>query len=150
MTNNIPSELYRQILDKMPIPCMDVAVRHKWKLLLVKRKNPPLKGVWFMPGGRIFKGENFVQAAERKLKEETNLNGKIIGFFGPYETMFDEANLGVTTGTHTINVVALVEVADISGIKIDGYHEGYKFVDKIEENWHPYLKQALKDCKFFK
>lgn len=134
----------------MPIPCIDLVVRYKGKLLLVKRAAKPLKNQWCFPGGRIYKNESFREAALRKLKEETNLKCKIVRFFGPYETMFKDAPFDVKTGTHTINMVALVEVSDILSLKLDKNHSAYRFFSSISKTWHPYVKRALKDCNFFK
>ena len=150
MAQLIPKNLYRKIVDSMPIPCIDLAVRYKGKLLLLKRSDKPLKDEWCFPGGRICKNESFKDAAVRKLKEETNLKCKIIRFFGPYETMFKDATFDVKTGTHTINTVALVEVSDISALRLDKSHSAYRFFSSIDKTWHPYIKRALKDCNFFK
>ena len=78
MAGFIPLDKYKEILELVAIPCVDVAVRHKGKLLLIKRQNPPLQGAWWLPGGRIFKHETMEQAARRKLKEETNLEPAFI------------------------------------------------------------------------
>jgi colanic acid biosynthesis protein WcaH len=150
MAGFIPQDKYKEILDLIAIPCVDIAVRHKGKLLLIKRQNPPLQGAWWLPGGRIFKHETMEQAARRKLKEETNLEEvKILKRVGPYETMFDDAPFGIKTGVHSINVAFLMEVDDISTLKSDKNHTGSKWVDKMDKNWHPYLKQVLEDCNFF-
>ena len=42
-------------------------------VLLVKRKNPPAKGLWAIPGGKIKFGERLQTAAEREIFEETGL-----------------------------------------------------------------------------
>ena len=54
--------------------------------LLVQRATEPVKGVWWLPGGRIYKGETFFDAAIRKTKEETGLRGKPIQILGVYNT----------------------------------------------------------------
>ena len=43
-----------------------------------------------------------------------------------------------------------MEVDDIRSLKFDKNHAGSKWVDKMDKNWHPYLKQVLEDCNFFK
>ncbi|MBN2246845.1 MAG: NUDIX domain-containing protein, partial [Candidatus Aminicenantes bacterium] len=43
------------------------------KILLVKRKNPPQKGQWAIPGGKVEFGETMQKAAEREILEETGL-----------------------------------------------------------------------------
>jgi len=49
-----------------------IVIRHD-KVLLVKRSNPPGKGLWSIPGGCVELGETLQEAAERELKEETGI-----------------------------------------------------------------------------
>lgn len=42
-------------------------------VLLVKRKYPPFRGHWAMPGGFVKEKENLEQAVERELEEETGV-----------------------------------------------------------------------------
>ena len=46
------------------------------KVLLVKRKYPPKKGKWAIPGGSVNLGETLQAAVEREIKEETGLDIK--------------------------------------------------------------------------
>ena len=43
------------------------------KVLLVKRGDPPSKGVWAIPGGSVELGETLKEAAEREILEETGI-----------------------------------------------------------------------------
>ena len=43
------------------------------EVLLVKRDNPPGKGLWSIPGGCIELGETLQAAAEREIREETGV-----------------------------------------------------------------------------
>lgn len=46
------------------------------KILLVRRRNPPSKGLWAIPGGSVKLGETLQQAAERETLEETGITVK--------------------------------------------------------------------------
>ncbi len=54
-------------------------------IVLIQRKYPPFKDYYALPGGFIEKGETPEQALIREVKEETNLNVKIIGKIGVYD-----------------------------------------------------------------
>lgn len=56
-------------------------VHKKGKLLLVKRNEPPGKGMWSFPGGAVEIGETTGEAAAREIKEETGLDVLIEGLF---------------------------------------------------------------------
>ena len=47
------------------------------KILLVKRSNPPAKGKWAVPGGKVMAGENLQYALKREILEETGFNIKV-------------------------------------------------------------------------
>ena len=53
-------------------------------VILIKRKYPPFQGYYALPGGFIEKGESAKKALVREVKEETNLNVKILHKIGLY------------------------------------------------------------------
>ncbi len=57
-----------------PRPCVGAVVFKDSRVLLVKRKNPPSKGCWAIPGGRVELGESLKQAAQREILEETGIH----------------------------------------------------------------------------
>lgn len=52
------------------------------RLLLIRRANPPSKGLWSLPGGRVENGESGEQAVVRELLEETGLTGVVVEEIG--------------------------------------------------------------------
>lgn len=55
-----------------------------WKVLLIRRGNPPFKGHWALPGGFVEMDEKLVESAERELMEETGLTGINLEQFKAY------------------------------------------------------------------
>ena len=130
----IEEELYLKIRGVMPIPVVDAITTHKEKLLLMLRNNPPLKDVWWVPGGRIMRGEFLEEAVLRKLREETGLEGRIIRKVGVINHIFSEV--------HIISIFFNVEAED-DKVQLDEEHRAYKWVSKLPKNSHPYLKRMV-------
>ena len=65
-----------------PKPTATLICIENKKILLVKRAFNPAKGFWSLPGGFMELNETPEQAAQRELKEETNLNGEVIKLLG--------------------------------------------------------------------
>jgi ADP-ribose pyrophosphatase YjhB (NUDIX family) len=66
----LPERLWRQVLETMPIPCVDVifqrrdgAVLYGWRLIR------PYVNVWALLGGRMLRGENLNRCASRIARE---------------------------------------------------------------------------------
>jgi|SRR3989344_521871 len=150
MTSLIPEDLYRQIREHVPIPCLDFVLFHKGKVLLTYRTQEPAKGQWWVQGGRIFKHETFAQALQRLAKREIGSEIKVIKQIGAYEFHSEQANFGGKTGTHDVAVIFLAVPLDENfTISLDETHSKFKWVDHIEESLHPYVKTALKDSGVF-
>lgn len=47
------------------------------QILMIKRDQPPAKGLWSIPGGKLEAGESMVAACKREIKEETGLDTEI-------------------------------------------------------------------------
>ena len=60
------------------IPCVGAVVfDDRGRLLLVKRANPPAKGLWSLPGGRQETGESPEEGVVREVAEETGLSVRV-------------------------------------------------------------------------
>lgn len=57
-----------------PLVGVGVAIVRDGKILLIKRRNEPGKGLWAVPGGKVEYGETLRDAAVREVKEETGLD----------------------------------------------------------------------------
>jgi len=75
-------ELCKVIHYQNPVPTATLICPKEEKILLVKRAFEPAKGTWSLPGGFLELNETPEDGAERELKEETNLNGKVVKLLG--------------------------------------------------------------------
>lgn len=69
---------------RSPKVAVDGIVLYNKKIVLIKRKNPPFKGRYAIPGGFVEYGETTESALKREVREETGLNTEIIDLVGVY------------------------------------------------------------------
>lgn len=69
---------------KTPLLTVDAIIIYEDKIVLIKRKNPPYKDMFALPGGFVDIGETVEEAVIREAKEETNLDIEIIRLIGVY------------------------------------------------------------------
>jgi len=75
---------------------VDVIIRYKGGIVLVKRKYEPIG--WALPGGIVEIDETLENAAVREAKEETNLDTDLIRQFHTYsDPKRDQRNHSITT-----------------------------------------------------
>jgi colanic acid biosynthesis protein WcaH len=138
----IPDELYARILDSMPIACVDIAVVARGGVLLVKRKDAPARGEWWVPGGRVLKGEMMRETAARKAREEVGIECHVGPIIHTAETIFPDGPGGIPV--HSINSCFLlypVSPADVP--RLDDHHAQFCWADGVPDGLHPYVQQCL-------
>jgi len=115
---NIPSDLYDMIIRSMPIPCVDlIVINNQKKILLLLRKNEPVKGQWWFPGGRVHFNELREDAARRILKAECGLEGIKINELGTFDVLLNvssenRVSHGITTLFYTCVSFDVLPVLD--------------------------------------
>jgi len=57
----------------MPLVCVGAVIVQDGRMLLVRRGNEPLKGLWTLPGGLLELGESLIEGVKREAREETGL-----------------------------------------------------------------------------
>lgn len=130
----IPDEKYKEIISLIPIVCVDIAIEYNGKILLVRRRDEPMAGHYWLPGGRLHKNETLENCALRKAIEETGLYCQLGPCIHYSSTIFDTV--------HSVNFVYLL-TANSDKVKLDDTSVGYKWVDRTEDNYHPYLRVSL-------
>lgn len=128
----IPADLYKKIVEVLPILCVDIVIKDSLgKYLLVRRANEPLKDQWWVVGGRVHKGESLRQAAVRKVESETSLKVKDLRVIGYYEKTFSEHRLDVEGAIHTVSIVFSTDIEGSHSIELDAQSSDWKFSDRL-------------------
>lgn len=141
-----PDEFYKKLLQFTPVPTVDFVVVHDGQFLMGLRKNKPARGQWWIPGGRIWKGETQAMAIKRKLKEETGLVPASVKLVGVFDAMFPDSMFGVSN--HSITTVYRIKPKTIKVLKKDSQHGEFQWFKKIDPKWHPYVKEQLRAAGF--
>ena len=63
---------------------VDAIIIYDDRLVLIRRKNEPFRGMQALPGGFVEKDETVEQAVARETKEETGLDTVIVRLIGVY------------------------------------------------------------------
>ncbi len=137
----IPDNIYDLIIFSIPIACVDVAIIARGSVLLVKRNDLPAKGEWWLPGGRVYKGETMRQTAKRKALEEVGIECHVGPIIHTAETIFPDGPNGIPV--HSINSCFMLYPVGDFVVKLDGHHDSYEWANHIYEGLHLYVVRCL-------
>ncbi len=102
----ISKDNFINIIRQVPLVSIDLIVKDSnGKCLLGLRSNAPARDNWFVPGGRIKKGERLADAFKRITKNElcTELDINNARFLGVFEHLYDTNFAGEPdVGTHYV------------------------------------------------
>ena len=148
---------FKNIVKYSPIAAIDLCILNDSKeILLGKRINHPAKSFFFVPGGRIRKGETLFISTQRILKNEINYeitekDFKKLSLLGVFQHFYDENFCGNKLfSTHYIVVVYVVPLKILKKLKngiFDDQHDEYIWYNKALKKdllIHPYCEEYLK------
>ena len=136
----IEKDLYKNIMEVMPVVCVDaLVVNEKGEYLLVKRKNEPLKNKFWLVGGRLHKNEKTITGIKRKLKEELGISNGVVKFLGHFEEFFEKTEQNIKGNFHSISFVFLTFIDSRAKVKLDEQSSTYKWVRKLPKHFGEYL-----------
>ena len=154
----LPSEMYGKLVRDCVVCCVDCLIVRvsstsgKKECLVVERSSEPAKGLWWLPGGRLLKGETFFDAAKRKAQQETGLKDvDCIQVLGVWNTFFPTSHWDTETskGTQTVNPIVLVELKEPGAdVKLDETSEQWRWIgldpdEAANDGVDRYVLQAL-------
>jgi len=138
----IPEEEWATIVRNVPIVSVDLLVRTPDGVLLTERTNRPAKGEWFVPGGRVHKGERLVEAVGRVAREELGVEVEIEERLGAYEHLYDDADVDGAGGKHYLANGFLVRT-DATEFDLDDQHGAVLVFETPPDDLHPYVRGYL-------
>lgn len=141
----VPDEEWATIVRHVPIVSVDLVVVHDGGVVLGKRTNQPAAGEWFVPGGRVQKGERLDEAVDRVAREELGVAVAIDRRLGVYEHLYDVADVPGAGGKHYVPVAYVVTPASTAFDPDDQHAELRVFRPPFGE-LHPYVEAYLRDA----
>jgi colanic acid biosynthesis protein WcaH len=140
------------IVRHAPLTSIDLVLRdNTGAVLLGWRTNQPAKGTWFVPGGRVQKGEHLDAAYVRIAQRETGLTlrREAAHFLGAYEHFYAE-NFAEISGldTHYVVLAYQVDFESAPNVIADDQHDDLRWMpisdalssDDVHENAKVYLR----------
>jgi len=139
----LDGETFRTVIENTPLVSVDLIVKHRGKVLLGKRLNPPAKGYWFTLGGRVLKNERIRDAIRRIAKLELGAElQRVPKFVGVFEHLYED---GIFEGvsTHYLNLAYETELSGLEDLP-EEQHSDYRWFgpEELMQNAevHPYVK----------
>lgn len=136
----VENEVYRKAVANLPICCVDIFLFNpiQKEYLMVFRKDPPAENTWWLPGGKLNKGESFFDCCQRKCFKEVGLKVTPQKKLGSAATLFPNSMWG--TQTHTVNTFVLATLDDKQSPKLDQTSEQWEWKPLSSTPNDPYLK----------
>ncbi len=132
----IPETLYASITKVLPVVCVDLVIENsKGNFLLVKRANHPLRGEWWVPGGRLLHSEKAIDGAFRKGIEELGVELISLQFSGFFEETFAVDCRGGDIPYHTVSLVYQARLSDSEAISLDRQSTDFTWAKELPEKF---------------
>lgn len=140
------------LVERAPLVAIDLVVtRPDGCALLGQRNNRPAQGFWFVPGGRIRKGERLSEALTRIVRTELGAEAPLTGWrqSGFWEHLYEDNFAGVPgIGTHYLVLAHRIELAADFVPRCDAQHAEYAWWSReallgsteVHDNTQAYFK----------
>jgi len=142
----VPEGTWETIVKHVPIPSVDLVVKFEEGVLLAKRQNEPAKGEWFVPGGRIQKGESLREAVHRVAQQELNVAVEIRESLGAYDHCYETAEEDNVGGKHYV-AHGFVVTPESESTSLDDQHSAARVFEianlpPLHENVEAYIDNS--------
>jgi colanic acid biosynthesis protein WcaH len=138
-------EDWKTVVANVPIPSVDLVLVHDGGVVLGKRTNEPAKGEWFVPGGRVRKGERLAETVHRVAHEELGVDVTIRERLGAYDHLYDTSDVEAVASKHYVAHGFVVEPQD-DPIAADDQHGSLRVFYNRPENCHEHVASYLDEA----
>ena len=140
MSEWIPSREWESIVKNVPIVSVDLVVDSPAGIVLGRRSNEPARDEWFVPGGRVRKGEQLREAVHRVAEEELGTEVEIRKDMGAFEHFYETSEVGcekhyVAHGFHV--------QTEATSFDCDKQHKEVVVFEEPPSNLHKYVNEYL-------
>lgn len=144
--NWVSDEDWKTVVSNVPIVSIDLVVLTPNGVVLGRRKNEPAKDQWFVPGGRVHKGEQLDRAAKRIARKELGVKIKICERLGVYEHLYETSEISNVGGKHYVPVGYVVST-EATSFSTDSQHADLRIFSREDlPKLHEYVEAYLLDA----
>jgi len=143
----LDTQTFKTVIENTPLVSIDLCLICNGQILLGKRRNEPLKGTWFTPGGRIHKNETWQDALLRIAEVELGLGDTAVESFslmGVSDHFYNNSALDQDISTHYAKWPHFAEFKSRPQITLDDQHGEFEWFDLSvvakDEKFHPYMR----------
>jgi colanic acid biosynthesis protein WcaH len=137
---------WKTIVSNAPIVSVDLVVLSPEGIVFGYRTNEPATGQWFIPGGRVHKGERLEEAVHRVASEELGVDIEIRDRLGVYEHLYETADVDDAGGKHYIPIGFVVETDETNFTTDDQHGRIQVFPEDELPELHEYVEAYLRDA----
>ncbi len=147
VTEFLDKTFYQEAIEKLPIICVDILVvdPSAEKYLVLLRKMKPKKNVYWVPGGRMNKGETFFESAKRKCWEKGRIEVKTKKVLGIYNLMFPDSEWNSSAHNPVVAILATYD-SQKGSVSHDELHKNHKWLSLSQSNENPYIEAIRKEA----
>lgn len=131
----LDESVFQTVIASTPLVSIDLIVRDvQGRVLLGKRNNRPAQGLWFVPGGRIRKGETVPQAFVRLVQDELGIETDLSAarFNGLYDHFYPDSIYDAETPTHYVVSAFEVTLTEMLVSLPNVQHHDYRWFSEAE------------------
>jgi colanic acid biosynthesis protein WcaH len=127
LPRRVPRAAFRTLVRWAPIVSIDLIILNRaGEVLLGYRTNRPARNTWFVPGGRVFKGERIASALARIARQETGIEARAssAAFAGAFEHFYRNSIFGGARSlpTHYVVLAFVIRVKGGTKLRADSQH----------------------------